>query len=170
MRISTVNYLENFLPKLDLTRILGILTNDALHQLQLELKINAISVQSKLGEGTHIHLGLFMTNTKYATLSPVTYVRPMHLDILQITNTATGVASYELKRVYGKNLPFLHEVNGYEQELIQHVITAVNKKCMISMKNRTTGQFTGNMSQIFAYLLSTYGKISPSHLKFLKKK
>ena len=32
------------------------------------------------------------------------------------------------------------------------------------MKNRATVQFSGNMRKIFSYLLTTYGKISPSHL------
>ena len=32
------------------------------------------------------------------------------------------------------------------------------------MKNFTTGNFTGNIHHTVAYLLSTYGKISPSHL------
>ena len=49
MIISTVKYRETFFPKLDLTRILGIHTYDALHQMQLELKTNAISIQSNLG-------------------------------------------------------------------------------------------------------------------------
>ena len=35
MSIYTVNYRETFLPKLDLTRILGISTYNALHQMQL---------------------------------------------------------------------------------------------------------------------------------------
>ena len=37
------------------------------------------------------------------------------------------------------------------------------------MKNCTTAKFTGNIRQIVAYLLSTYGKISPSHLNDFEK-
>ena len=37
------------------------------------------------------------------------------------------------------------------------------------MKNHTTGQFTGNIRQIFVYLLVTYGKMLPSHLKNFEK-
>ena len=37
------------------------------------------------------------------------------------------------------------------------------------MKNCTMGQFTGNIRQIFAYLLETYKKISPSHLNNFKR-
>ena len=97
MIILTVNYREKFFPKLDLTRILGIPTYDALHQIKLELDINALYVHSNLGGGTHGHLGIWMINTKYATLSPIAYVRPVHPSILQIPSNATRVASYKLR-------------------------------------------------------------------------
>ena len=58
MSISTVNYQKHFLLKPDLTRILSIFTYNDLHQMQLELKINILSVQSKLGGGAHGHIGL----------------------------------------------------------------------------------------------------------------
>ena len=38
MSISTVNYRKTFLPKLDITRTLGIPTYNALHQMQLDIK------------------------------------------------------------------------------------------------------------------------------------
>ena len=133
--------------------IRGIPTYDALHQMQLELKSNDFSVYSNLGGVPHGHFGLLMTNTKYATLPPVAYVRPVHPGILQIPSNATRVTLYKLKRVYDKNIRVFHEVCGVEEALIQQVVTAVNKKYIISMKTRTTGQFTGNIRQIVAYLL-----------------
>ena len=99
MSISTVNYCDTFFPKLDITRILGIHTYNVLHQIQLEIKTNAVSVHSNFVGGTHGHFRLFMTNTKYATLSNVTYIRPVHPGILLIPNNATRIASYKLKRV-----------------------------------------------------------------------
>ena len=38
------------------------------------------------------------------------------------------------------------------------------------MKNRFTGQFTGNIRQIFEYLLTMCGKIPPSQLNDFEKK
>ena len=127
MRISTGNYQKTIFPKRDLTRILGIPTYDALHQMQLELNINALYVHSNLGGVTHRHIGLLMTNTKYATLSTVAYTRPVHPSILQTPSNATDVASYKLKRVYDKNLGVFHEVRGVEKLLIQKLVTAVDK-------------------------------------------
>ena len=106
---------------------------------------------------------------KYATLPPVQYVCPVHPGILQIPNNATRVALYKFKIVYNENLWVFHKVRGIKQALIQQIITSVEEQYIISMKNHTTKQFPRNLLQIAAYLLSTYGKISPSHLKNFEK-
>ena len=93
MSISMVNYQETFFLEPAFTRILDIPTYHALHQMKLEMNINALSVYSNLRGVTHVHLGILMTNTNYATLSSVAYVRPMHPIILQIPSNATRVAS-----------------------------------------------------------------------------
>ena len=95
--MCSASYLEDFFPKPDITRILGIPTYDSLHQIKLELKTNALSIFSNPVGATHGHLGLLMTNTKYATLSNVPYVCPVHPVIIIITKNATRVSLYELK-------------------------------------------------------------------------
>ena len=131
MIISTVNYHKTFFPKPDLTRILGIPTYGALHEIYLELKNKALSVHFILGGATHIHLGIFMTNTKYATLSPIPYAHPVHPGILLTPNNATHVASYELKQVYENNLWVFHKVCGVEQALIQKLFISVDDQNII---------------------------------------
>ena len=93
----------------------------------------------------------------------------MHPGILQIPNNETRVALYKLKRMYKENLQVFHEVRGVEQALIQQVVTAFNKQYIISTKNRTNENFTGNIRQIVTYLLPTYGKISPNHFNDSEK-
>ena len=82
MSTSTVNYRENFFLKPYLAIILSIPTYDDLHQVQLKLESNYLSVQSNLGGGTHRNIGFLMNNLNYSTLSPVAYVRPVHPGIL----------------------------------------------------------------------------------------
>ena len=110
-----------------------------------------------------------MTNEKYAIPSKVPYARPVQPIILLILNNATGVELYKLKQVYDKNLLVFHEVRGVKQALIQQVVTEFNEQYTISTKNLTTGQFMVSIRQIFAYLLATYGKMSPRYLNDLKK-
>ena len=112
MSIYTVNYHNNFFPKPELTIILGILTYNALHHMQLELKNNALSFHSNIGGSTQHHLGLLMTNTKDATLSTTSYVRPVHPGIILIPNNTTCIVLYKLKQVYDKNIRFPHKVRG----------------------------------------------------------
>ena len=128
MSISTVKYRETFPPKPDLTRIIGIPTYDAKYQMRLELKINALSLHYNIGGATQRHLGILITNTKYATMSPVPYVGPVHTGILLIPKNATCVASYELKQLYDENIQIFHERHGFKQALMQQVATYFNKK------------------------------------------
>jgi uncharacterized phage-associated protein len=132
--------------------------------MQIELKTNALSVHSNLGGANHGHLGLLMTDEQYALVSDTPYERPEHPGVLHIPNNATRVAADALKRAYDENLRVFHEVRGVEQALIQQIVTAVDEQYINAMKNRETGQFTGNVRQIFTYLQNTYGKISPSQL------
>ena len=169
MSIPSVNYRETFFPKPDLTRILGIPTYENLHQMQLELKTNALSVHSNLGGATHGHLGLLMTEAQYALVSDIAYERPEHPGVLHVPNNATRVAADALKRTFDEHLRVFHEVRGVEQSLIQQIVTAVDEQYIIAMKNRETGQFTGDVRQIFTYLQNTYGKISPSQLSHFEK-
>ena len=41
---------------------------------------------------------------------------------------------------------------------------AINKQYITAIENRATDKFTGNIRQIFLYLLTTYKKLSPSQL------
>lgn len=157
--ISTVSYCESFFCNPDLTRILGIPNYDSLHQMKLELKTNALSVQSNLGSATHGDLRLLMMNTKQATLSKVSYVHPMHPVIIITPNNAKRVASYELERVYNDNIQIFRKVRGVEQAFIQQVITSVDTQYTIAMKYLTTGQFIEKIRRIYAYILTTYGFI-----------
>ena len=86
--------------------------------MQIYLKTNDISIHSNFGVTTHWHLGLFIVDAKYATLSNVPYLRPSHPGILPISNNFTCVASYELKRVYDEDILVFHKVLGVKQASI----------------------------------------------------
>ena len=97
-----------------------------------------------------------MTDAKYGILSNKSYVRHIHPSILGIPNSATRVASYELKHIYDDNLWVFHKVRGVNQAFIQKTVTAVGDQYNISMEKRNTGQFSGNIRQKFLYLFTTY--------------
>ena len=89
-------------------------------------------------------------NTKYETLPNVLYISHVHPSIILIPNNVTRFALNEHKKVYDENIWDFHKVHGVKQYLIQKFSIAVYKNYIIANKNRTTGQLTGNIRQIFA--------------------
>ena len=165
MSIPAINYRETFFPNPDLTRIIGIPTYETLRTLNIELKTNAQSVHSNLGGGHLGHLGLILTATQYALISPLPYVRPpVHPGVLTILPGTARIPAETAARAHTEALRVFYEVRGVEQALIQQIIAAVDQQYLISLRNRTTGQFTGNVLQILQYLHQTYGRISPGQL------
>ena len=145
MIIYLVYYRVDFFPKPDLIRILGIPTYDDLHPMKLDLKNNALSIQSNIGGANHGHLGLLMTDAKYNVLSNEQYVCTTHPGILLKLNNGTRVASYKLKHIYNENLQVFHKARGFKHALTKKIITVVDEKYIIATKNQATGQFTGNI-------------------------
>ena len=72
--------------------------------MKLELKTNALSVHSNLVGVTHGHLGILMTDAKYAIMSNKPYVYPTHPGILLLSENSTRVASYELRHIYDEKI------------------------------------------------------------------
>ena len=161
---AVINYRDAF-PIPDLTRIIGIPTFETLHQLANELKQNASSVYSNLGGGAHGHLGLLLSPQMYALISNVPYNRPAHPGRLIIPANATRHAAALQERTWKEELRVFHEVRGVEQALIGQIVNAVEETYLLSVKNRTTGQYTGNVGDIVRHLQGRYGKITPGQLQ-----
>jgi hypothetical protein len=169
MSIPTVNYREVFFEHPDLSRIIGIPTYETLHTLNQELKSNAMSVHSNLGGGQHGHLGLVVSPNAYALLANMPYARPGHPAPLAIPQNASHHLQNLLERTHQDELRVFHEVRGVERALTQQIVAAVDSSYLAAMRNRTTGQFTGTVYQLLQYLLTVYGKISPSQLLQLEQ-
>ena len=122
-------------------------------------------VHSNLGGGTLGHLGLILTVARYALISPMPYVRPpIHPGVLTIQAGTARIPSETAARAHAESLRVFYEVRGVEQALIQQIVSAIDQQYLIALRNRQTGQFTGNVLQILQYLHQTYGRISPGQL------
>lgn len=167
--IPTVNYRETYFPKPDLTQILGKPDFESLYQLITDLRANAISVHSNLGGGNHGHLGLIMTPQQYAIESQTPFERPDHPGTLHIPQGTVRNVAEHVERTFKENLRVFHEVRGVEKALTQQLVSAIEDKYLLAFKNRTTGQFNGNLLDIIQYLQATYGQISPAQLSVFEK-
>ena len=88
---STVNYRDIHFELANLTPIRGEPTFETVHKLWNEIKVNARSVYSHLGIGTHGHLGLVLAAAKYSDVSNTVLTRTAHPGLLVIPPAATAV-------------------------------------------------------------------------------
>ena len=153
---AVINYRDTF-PILDPTRIIGILTFQTLHQMANELKQNVSSVYSNLGGGAHGRLGLLLSPQMYALISNVPYVRPAHPGLLIIPANATRHSAALQEHTWKEGLHVFHEVGGVEQTLIGQIVNAVEESYLLSVRNRITGQCTGDVGDIVRHLQGQYG-------------
>ena len=91
---------------------------------------------------------------------------PVHPGVLTILPGTARIPAETAARAHTEALRVFYEVRGDEQALIQQIaVSAIDQQYLIcSLRNRTTGQFTGNVLQILQYLQQTYGRISPGQL------
>ena len=75
---ANINYVATVFQYPVLTKVHDTPTFELLKSIKNEMKANAGNVQCDLGGGQHGHLGLVLTPTEYANVSPTPYVRPVH--------------------------------------------------------------------------------------------
>ena len=94
-----IDYRNIFFEFPELDRIAGEPNADALIKLKKQLKANASSVTSNLGDGLHSHLGLMILNpVDYALISQIPFDAPVHpgpLVIVQGTSATMATATHD---------------------------------------------------------------------------
>ena len=122
---GSINYREYFeIPFL--TKIQEEPTTDLLILIKRELKVNASSVYSNLGGGTHGNLFLVISPTQFNLLSKSAFIRPLHPGPLTIPNGTTTAMTVFVKDQYNEQLRLLREFNGVEKALISQIVFAIN--------------------------------------------
>ena len=167
MSIPTPDYRNTLFLNPELERIHGKPDFVTLYKLVLDLRANAQSVPTNLGGGSHGHLGLLMTPEQYAQESDIPYIRPAFPAPLVIAQNMTRIQENNAVREHKEELRLFHEANSVEKALIQQLVTAIGNAYLLPFKNRATGQFNGNLTDILQYLFTTHGKVSPAKLMTL---
>ena len=164
MSASSTNYRETVFAHHDLTQIQGEPTFSDLKLLTREIKANAMAVHSTLGGGAHGHLGLVLPPAQYANLSPTIFVRPVFPATLVIPAGTTAVASNNMEREYKESLRLFREVMGVENALKQQLNKAVDTDFLDTIRDPVTFILQGTIADNLAFLLNTYGKVTPETL------
>ena len=163
-RIPSVN--DTYFQHKVLTRINGQPTYESLKTLTTEIKANAASVPSTLGGGLYGHLGLVVSDEKYAQLAhTVPWINPGHPGPFAPPVGATGPQIEAAKDVW-RELKFSCELyQATEKALIAQIVDSIEPIYLRALLNRTTGQYAANLRAVLVHLFATNGKITPQQVK-----
>ena len=164
MSSSSTNYRETVFAHHDLTRIQGEPSFSDLKLLSREVKANAMAVHSTIGGAAHGHLGLVLTPAQYANVSQTAFVRPVFPANLVVPAGTTAVASNALEREHKEQLRLFREVLGVENALKQQLNKAIDTAFLDAIRDPVTYVLGGTIADNLAFLMTTYGKVTPETL------
>ena len=131
-----------------------------------ELKANAAAVPCTLGGGANGYLGMLVTNTQYATISPATpFTPPVMPGTLVLDPTFTQYQITLAKSLYDTALREYQMYILMQRSLISLLQEAVDSKYTYAVRNRLTGQLPGDIQLLLNHLFNTYGKINEAELQ-----
>ena len=149
---SNINYNDTLFERDNLTPIRGKPTIKTPHKLWNEIKANAKSVYSNIGEETHGHLGLVLTDAQYAIISPTTFFLPTHLGTPIISYGTTTHTNSNMRIVHTKKVRLFREVMGVEQALARQIVFSVEEAYLANICNRTTNSINDTVAGVLAHL------------------
>jgi hypothetical protein len=149
-----------------LTRIHGLPVYETLQLLATEIKANAASVPTTLGGGLYGHLGLVVSDQKYATLANTSpWVTPVNPGTYTPPATGTGPQLVADKDVWRAAHKIFDLCQATEKALITQVVDSIDSTYLRALLNRTTGQCATNLRDVLTHLFATHGKITPQQIR-----
>ena len=160
-----IDYRNIFFEFPELDRISGEPNADSLIKLKKQLKSNASSVASNLGDGLHGHLGLVINPAEYALVSPEPFVAPVHPGVLAIPQGSTAAMAASARDTHSESVRIFREYNGVEKALKQQLRKAIDESYLLAIHDRTSNTLAGTVHSINDYLSITYGRVSDAMLE-----
>jgi hypothetical protein len=149
-----------------LTKVVGRPTYESLQLLSTEIKANASSVPSTLGGGLYGHLGLILSDERYATLAnSVPWITPPNPGPFVPPNPATAAQLEAAKDVWREHKLTFELCQATEKALIAQIVDSIDSIYLRALLNRVTGQYSNSIRAVLAHLFTTHGKITPQQVK-----
>ena len=166
MSSNPPNYRELYFEHRLLTRINGKPNFFSLNYLLIELKANAGSVPTTLGEGAHGFIGMIISPATYSTIAPNTpFVMPVHSGTLTHAQGATHFQIQAATTTYNEQFITFHSYQLVQRALVQQVFEGINAKYLSALRNRITGQVPSDIRSLILPLFIIYGKNTPQQLR-----
>ena len=167
---SLTNYRDLYFEHKSLTRISSKPTFATLHQLLLELKVNAVSVPITLGRGAYGFIGIILSGSMHATLVPMTpFIILTHPGDLRVPMGSTQSQVVLAKTIHDEATQTFQSYQLIQRALVQQVLETIEIKYLSSIRNCITGQIPAEIRTLILHLFRVYGKITPQQLRANKK-
>ena len=153
-----IDYRNIFFEFPELDRISGEPNADTLIKLKKQLKSNASSVTSNLGDGLRGHLGLVLNPVEYALVSQVPFNAPVHPGNLVIVQGTTATMATAARDTHTEAVRIFREYHGVEKALKQQLRKAIDESYLLALHDRTTNSLSGTVHSILDYSISLMAK------------
>jgi hypothetical protein len=166
MTSTNIDYIRNYFQYPELTPISGEPTYEALQEMKDQLKSNAATITTSLGGGQNGHLGLILTPTEYARISPTHPYVPMTTQpgILEVPQGTTAHETARLTRNHDEQVRRFREGADVKKALIKQIVAAIEPTYLRTLRNTDTNSITRDIPSILGYLFHRYGKVTPDKL------
>jgi hypothetical protein len=147
--------------------IIGIPTYDSLSRLKAQLKINAATIPTLRGGGTHGYLAIVVSDAIYAQISQVAFVLPTnpgaHPAIPQAP-PPTASTQNEMVRIHAERLREFREYSTLQLALRRTLVAAIDGIYLRSLRDPHIGYGNQTVRTILAFLFTAYGQITATDL------
>ena len=162
--ISVNSIIENF-PIKTLPPTEGLPSYASLAALKKQLSVNAASISSQRGAGTHGYLGIVLSDAVYATIANAAFDVPvfpgLHPDVIQ--GSAAVIAEHV--REHKENTREWREYQNVHSALKQQLINSIDDVYLSALSDEYVGYSNCTLRELLTYLFTTYGLITSQDLE-----
>jgi hypothetical protein len=127
-------------------------TYESLQTLQTQIKANAASVPSTLGGGLYGHLGIILSDARYATLANnVPWISPTNPG--PFAPSAQMEAAREVWHAFTQSFITYQEATA--KAIIAQIVEAIDLIYLEAFLNRDTGQYSSDTCLVLQHLFAT---------------
>ena len=163
--VPSVKDITNAFPT-PITKITGEPNYESLKYLKDQLKANAASIPTTLGDGNHGYLGLILSPAAYTTIAATQFVEPIypgqHPNVpagTSATNTSTIV------RRHTEDQRQWREFKNVNTTLKNQLLSALDDIYVRALKDHHIGYMNQSIRTILQHLFDNYGNITPLELE-----
>ena len=167
------DYRARYFEYKDLTKILGEPDVDSILILLRQCKRNAQRVYTTLGGGQLGYLALCIEAAYYNVIPGATpFIRPVDpgtfnpvvpLGVRAVPLTPADIATQKI--AFDEEKRKFNECQAVETALRNQIVEAIDPEYLQPLRNATTDMLNDPIPDIFSFLSTTYGELSPSELK-----